>query len=128
MLSISSHPATCNVVLQYYEYFIHQRHIPLQLRCFQVIEYVVAVVHIECLRSCNDFPCKAMKPTGFELMLGEWGACSSTCGPGNRTRSITCQSEDGFLGPLTNCDFDPASESVLALLSYVSEAWRFRLP
>eukprot|EP00879_Flechtneria_rotunda_P014149 GHRR01014781.1.p1 GENE.GHRR01014781.1~~GHRR01014781.1.p1 ORF type:complete len:598 (+),score=179.22 GHRR01014781.1:1483-3276(+) len=58
-------------------------------------------------RSCQMQPCQASLPTAFSLVLGEWGPCNSSCGPGSRTKSAMCISKEGYVGSLSSCHTTP---------------------
>lgn len=59
-------------------------------------------------RSCQTQPCQASLPSGFALVLGDWGTCNSSCGYGSRTRSAMCISREGYVGSLMSCYATPA--------------------
>lgn len=59
-------------------------------------------------RTCADQPCTTSKAQEFSLAYGDWAPCDSPCG--NQTRSVTCQSKDGYLGSLTDCRESLTSE------------------
>jgi hypothetical protein len=63
-------------------------------------------------------PCQASLPSAFNLVLGPWGPCNSSCSYGSRTRAATCVSKEGFIGSLASCG--TALEGVLLRDS----AWR----
>lgn len=75
-------------------------------------------------RTCNERPCTGSRPQNFGLVFGTWRACNSTCGVGHQTRDVTCQSQDGFLGSLSQCDVDPAGEYGLVVTCTGISLWQ----
>ena len=62
----------------------------------------------QALRACNTGPC----PVGG-CTYSEWGACSNTCGVGERTRTIVCAGSDPTCAPCTalrQACFSPCDE------------------
>jgi len=55
------------------------------------------------VRGCNEQPCSSSRPADFKLVFGAFGACVPSCGEGNMTRTVTCQSKDGYIGQLEEC-------------------------
>ncbi|KAL4636310.1 A disintegrin and metalloproteinase with thrombospondin motifs 1-like [Arapaima gigas] len=59
---------------------------------------------------CAPHPCPAWQ-------LGEWSACSKTCGRGFRKRSLRCLRHDGHSLPHDNCNPDERPRPLLDLCS-----------
>ncbi|XP_059824920.1 A disintegrin and metalloproteinase with thrombospondin motifs 1 [Hypanus sabinus] len=60
------------------------------------------------LRLCADVPCP-------RWLLGEWSACSKTCGKGFRKRSLKCVTRDGQVLPLESCNTSKKPKHLIGL-------------
>ncbi len=50
-------------------------------------------------RACNTEPCPV-----YLWVVGEWSACSASCGEGTRSRSVTCRDDDDVPAHDSACD------------------------
>ncbi|XP_067849450.1 A disintegrin and metalloproteinase with thrombospondin motifs 1 [Heptranchias perlo] len=60
------------------------------------------------LRLCADVPCP-------RWLLGEWSACSKTCGKGFRKRSLKCIMRDGQVLPQESCNISKKPKHLIGL-------------
>ncbi|XP_038657337.1 A disintegrin and metalloproteinase with thrombospondin motifs 1 [Scyliorhinus canicula] len=60
------------------------------------------------LRLCADIPCP-------RWLLGEWSACSKTCGKGFRKRSLKCVMRDGQVLPQESCNMSKKPKHLIGL-------------
>lgn len=70
-------------------------------------------------RSCNLGDCVT-----YSFVVGEWGACSETCGGGTRSRTVQCTSSEGQAVSNGFCSGSaPASTEACNTQSCVSYSW-----
>ncbi|XP_020379997.2 A disintegrin and metalloproteinase with thrombospondin motifs 1 [Rhincodon typus] len=60
------------------------------------------------LRLCADIPCP-------RWLLGEWSACSKTCGKGFKKRSLKCVMRDGQVLPQESCNISKKPKHLIGL-------------
>jgi len=93
---------------------MHQLLVMRALACFALLT-APCLWHCTC-RTCAEQPCRSTLQ--FSLVFGEWSSCSTPCG--DSTRSVTCQSADGYIGALSQCADQVPQEGADARQTHVA--------